>query len=75
MYGPRSKSTHQVRSKNGTLLTTDKEINDRWIIEHFSDLLNIETDADMEVLNEIKQMSIAESLDEPFDEFEKRLKT
>ena len=69
VYGSRSKSTHQIRSKNGMLLTTDKEINDRWI-EHFSDLLNIETYADMEVLNEIDQMPVAKLLDEPFNEKE-----
>ena len=66
---------HQIRSKDGLLLTTDKEINDRWV-EHFSDLLNIETDADFEVLNEIEQMPIEESLDEPFneDELDKAIK-
>ena len=47
------------------LLTTDKEINDRWI-EHFSDLLNIETDTNMEVLNEIEQMPIDQSI-KPFN--------
>ena len=75
VYGPRTKSTHQIRSKNGTLLTTDKEISDRWI-EHFSDLLNIETDVDMEVLNEIEQMPVDESLAEPFteEEFDKAIK-
>ena len=75
VYGPRTKSTHQIRSKNGTLLTTDKEISDRWI-EHFSDLLNIETDADMEVLNEVQQMPVDESLAEPFteEEFDKAIK-
>ena len=75
VYGPRSKSTHQIRSKNGTLLTTEKEISNRWI-EHFSDLLNIESDADMEILNEIEQIPVDETLAEPFteEEFDKAIK-
>ena len=75
VYGPRSKSTHQIRSKNGQLLTTDNEIKGRWV-EHFSDLLNIETDADQEVLNELEQMPVDESLAEPFseDELDKAIK-
>lgn len=38
VYGPRSKSSHPVRSKNGTLLTSPEEIKDRWV-EHFTELL------------------------------------
>ena len=62
--GPRSKSSHQFLSKKGLLLTTDKKIKDRWV-EHFSDLLNIETDADIVASNEIDQLPIEKSLDEP----------
>ena len=39
VYGPRSRSTHPVKSKDGELLTAPDKIKDIWI-EHFSDLLN-----------------------------------
>jgi len=31
VYGPRSRNTHQVRSKKGNLLNTPDEIKYRWI--------------------------------------------
>ena len=34
VYGPKSKNTRQVRSKNGQLLTALDEIKERWV-EHF----------------------------------------
>ena len=75
VYGPRSKSTHQIHSKEGQLLTTHEEIKDRWV-EHFSDLLNIETVADHKFIEELAQMPVDESLDVPFtpDELDKAIK-
>ena len=69
VFGPRSKSAHQICSKDGQLLSTDKDIKNRWV-EHFSDLLNIETEADQDVLDDLEQMPVNESLDEPFNEEE-----
>ena len=62
VYGPRSKPTHQVRSSEGELLTTPQENKDRWV-EHFSDLLNISTETDESVLNELEQLPVKEELD------------
>ena len=67
VYGPKSKNTHQVRSKNGQLLTTPDEIKERWV-EHFSDLLNSETDES--VLDELDQLPVKEELDRPITESE-----
>ena len=69
IYGPRSKSSHPVKSKNGVLLTSSEEIKSRWI-EHFSELLNQPTDVDESILGEDEQLPIDESLDSPITEAE-----
>lgn len=69
VYGPRTKNTHQVRSKQGQLLITSDEIKDRWV-EHFSDLLNITTETDESVLDELDQLPVKEELDHPITERE-----
>jgi len=48
--------------KKGQLLTTHSSIEKRWV-EHFSKLLNLESDTDHDVLNEIQQLPIHDSLD------------
>lgn len=75
VYGPKSIPTHQIRSKNGQLLITQKHIKERWI-EHFSELLNLRSDIDQNVLNEIQQVPINNSLDSPItrEEVDKALK-
>ena len=69
VYGPSSRNSHPVRSKSGELLTTKNEIKERWV-EHFSELLNNETETDDSVLNEIDQRPIDNSLDDPITEEE-----
>ena len=69
VYGPKSKNTHYVRSKNGQLLTTPDEIKERWV-EHFSDLLNINSETDESVLDELDQLPVKEELDHPITESE-----
>ena len=69
VYGPRSKSSHPVRSKNGTLLTSPEEIKDRWV-EHFTELLNQPSELDESILEDIEQLPIDESLDAPITEAE-----
>ena len=53
-----------VYPKNGQLLTTKTDIKMRWV-EHFSELLNPESEIDQNVLNEIQQLPIDDSLDLP----------
>ena len=62
IYGPRSKTTHPVRSKDGALLTSSPDIKDRWV-EHFSELLNEPTNVDASLIDNIEQLQIDDSLD------------
>ena len=75
VYGPKTKSSHPVRTKNGELLTSPDKIKDRWV-EHFSDLSNQPTEVDLDILEDIEQHSIIESLDDSVteDELHKVLK-
>ena len=66
VYGPSSRNSHPIKSKDGKLLTTKNEIKERWV-EHFSELLNNVTET---VLDEIDQRPIDYSLDEPITEKE-----
>lgn len=69
IYGPSSKSSHPIRDKGGNLLTTQEDIKERWV-EHFSELLNMTTDIDETVLDELSELPINESLDQPITEKE-----
>lgn len=69
VYGPRNKTNHPIRSKNGTLLTSTPDIKERWV-EHFSELLNQPTDVDESLIDNIEQLPIEESLDLPITEDE-----
>ena len=75
IYGPKSKSTHPVKSKKGILLTSSPDIKDRWV-EHFSELLNQPTDVDASILDDVEQLPIDDSLDLPItpDELDTALK-
>ena len=55
IYGPRSKTTHLIRSKDRTLLTSSPDIKDRWI-EHFSEQLNQPTEVDESLIDNIEQL-------------------
>ena len=64
VYGPKSRYTNQIRSKDDNLLVTENNIKTIWV-EHFSELLNHRSDIDQTVLNEIQQLPIDSSLDTP----------
>ncbi|KXJ30103.1 hypothetical protein AC249_AIPGENE13052 [Exaiptasia diaphana] len=69
IYGPKSKSSYPVSSKDGALLTSSEEIKDRWV-ELFSELLNQPAEVDENILEDIEQFPIDESLDAPITEAE-----
>ena len=58
-----------IREANGQLLTTPDEIKERWV-EHFSDLLDINSETDESVLDELDQLPVKEELDRPITESE-----
>ena len=62
VYGPTSRNSHPIKSKDGRLLTTKYEFKDRWV-KHFSELLNNATKTDETVLGEIEQLPVGNSLD------------
>ncbi|XP_067029997.1 uncharacterized protein [Acropora muricata] len=62
IYGPRSKTTHPVRSRDGALLASSPDIKDGWV-EQFSELLNQPTDVDASLIDNIEQLQIDDSLD------------
>ena len=66
VYGPRSKISHPVRSKDGELLTTPDNIKDRWV-EHFSHLLNQPSDVNFSITDYIEQHTIIGSMDSPIE--------
>ena len=63
------KNSHPVKSKDGVLLTSPQDIQDRWV-EHFSELLNQPTDVNMNILDDIEQQTIIDSLNDPITEEE-----
>ena len=69
VYGPRSRTSHPVKSKDGVLLTAPDMIKDRWV-EHFCDLLNQPTDADLTIADGIDQLPVIESMSCPIEEQE-----
>ena len=69
VYSPRSRTSHPVKSKDGELLTAPDMIKDRWV-EHFSDLLNQPTDADLTIADGIDQLPVIESMSRPIEEQE-----
>ena len=69
VYGPRSRTSHPVKSKDGELLTAPDMIKERWV-EHFCDLLNQPTDADLTIADGIDQLPVIESMSCPIEEQE-----
>ena len=64
VYGPRSKNIYPIKSKENTLLTSSADIKDRWV-EHFSELLNCNSEVDINFLDDLDQQAIDRSMDEP----------
>ena len=58
IYGPRSKTTHPVRSKDGAPLTSSPDIKERWV-----ELPNQPTNVDASLIDNIEQLQIDDSLD------------
>lgn len=70
VYGPSYRGLNPLRSKDGkTLLKDEKEISSRWE-EHFRELLNRNTTAHSESINQIPQQPIRKYLDDPPTETE-----
>ena len=67
VYAQKTKNSHPVKSKDGVLLTSPQDIQDRWV-EHFSELLNQPTDVNMNILDDIEQQLIIDSLNDPTEE-------
>jgi len=63
VYGPRETGSIQVRSIDGSLLTDNVEIRERWA-EHFQSVLNQHSDFDTSVMDEHPQWPTASHLDE-----------
>ena len=69
VYSPRSRTSHPVNSKDGELLTAPDMVKDRWV-EHFRDLLNQPTDADLTIAGGIDQLTVFESMSRSIEEQE-----
>ena len=69
VYGPRSRSSHPVKCKDGELLTAPDKIKDRWV-EPFNDLLNQPTDVDLSTVDDIDQLPVIKSMNHPIEEQE-----
>ena len=61
VYGPKHKASPAIKSKDGVLLTEPAQVLDRWS-EHFNGVLNMDSEFDMSVLDEIAQRDINTSL-------------
>ena len=57
VHGPQYKASPAIKSKDGVLLTEPTQILDRWS-EHFNGVLNLDSEFDMSVLEEIPQWDI-----------------
>ena len=55
-----------MKSKDGELLTAPDKIKDRWV-EDFSDLLNQPTVVDLNIVDEIDQFPVIESMSRPIE--------
>ncbi|XP_068752697.1 uncharacterized protein [Montipora capricornis] len=64
IYGSKPRNLHPVKSKSGALLSSAEDIKKRWV-EHFNELLNQPTNADWDILGEIKIHPTLEELDAP----------
>jgi len=63
VYGPKSHSTHPVRTKDGiTLIKDKKDILSRWA-EHLQELLNQDNPVDPSIADQLPQLPIISELD------------
>jgi len=63
VYGPKSHSTHPVRTKDGiTLIKDKKDILSRWA-EHLQELLNQDNPVDQSIADQLPQLPIISELD------------
>ena len=63
LYGPQKRSHAPVRDTNGALIKDSEGIRKRWA-EHFSTLLNHNTNTDHSILDELPTLPMKEDLDE-----------
>ena len=61
VHGPKYKASPAIKSKDGVLLTEPAQVLDRWS-EHFNGVLNLDSEFDMSVLEEIPQWDTNMSL-------------
>lgn len=69
LYGPRPRSSHPVKSKDGELLRALDKIKDRWV-EHFNELLNQPADVDLSIVDDIDKLPVIKSVNHPIGEQE-----
>jgi len=63
VYGPKSHSTHLVRTMDGiTLIKEKKDIISRWV-EHLQELLNQDNPVDQSIADELPELPIISELD------------
>jgi len=63
VHGPKSHSTHLVRTMDGiTLIKEKKDIISRWV-EHLQELLNQDNPVDQSIADELPQLPIISELD------------
>ena len=61
IHGPKHKASPAIKSKDGVLLTDPAQVLDRWS-EHFNGVLNLDSEFDMSLLDEIPQWDMNMSL-------------
>ena len=64
VHGPKHKVSSEIKSKDGVLLTEPEQVLNRWS-EHFNGVLNLDSQFDMSVLDEIPQYDTNMSLTAP----------
>ena len=61
VHGPKHKASPAIKSKDGVLLTEPTQVLNRWS-EHFNGVLNLDSEFDMTLLDEIPQWDMNMSL-------------
>ena len=64
VHGPKYKASPAIKSKDGVVLNEPAQVLDRWS-EHFNGVLNLDSQFDMSVLDEIPEYVTNESLTDP----------
>ena len=63
VHEPKSRTSNQIKPKQGRLLTTPDEMKDRWM-EHFSDL-NISVETDESIRDGLDDFPVKHDLEQP----------